>query len=196
MRKVVLASGNPGKLKELRSLLADFDREVVPQSDIDLETTEETGLSFVENAILKARYVASQTGLPAIADDSGIAVDALQGAPGIYSARFAGLGATDQQNVQKLLNELRQVPDAKRHCRFHCLMVYLEHPADPTPLICHGIWEGMVTREARGEHGFGYDPVFYVPEHDCTSAELPPEVKNQISHRAQALRELIRKLDV
>lgn len=196
MRKVVLASGNPGKLKELRSLLADFDREVVPQSVFDLETPEETGLSFAENAILKARHVAAQTGLPAIADDSGIAVDALQGAPGIYSARYAGPAATDQQNVQKLLKEMQRVADAKRHCRFHCLMVYLEHSADPTPLICHGIWDGMLTREPRGEHGFGYDPVFYVPEQDCTSAELSPEVKNQISHRAQALRELIRKLDV
>jgi XTP/dITP diphosphohydrolase len=155
---------------------------------------EETGLTFVENALLKARNAAAHTGLAAIADDSGIEVDALHGAPGIYSARYAGAGASDQANLEKLLAVLRDVPEAARTARFQCLLVYLRHADDPTPLICQGTWEGRILDAPRGENGFGYDPVFYVPTHDCTSAELPPEVKNALSHRGQALRKLVAAL--
>ncbi len=196
MTDIVLASGNPGKVREINQLLAGLDFQVRPQSDFGVEDVEETGLTFVENAILKARNAASHTGLPAIADDSGLEVDALNGAPGIYSARYAGSGASDEDNLQKLLIEMREVPEAQRTARFQCLMVYLRHQADPTPLICQGSWEGRILFEPRGEHGFGYDPVFYVPTHDCASAELAPEVKNSLSHRGQALRKLVAALTV
>jgi XTP/dITP diphosphohydrolase len=191
MTDIILASSNPGKVREINQLLAGLDLRVRPQSDFGVADAEETGLTFVENAILKARNAAAHTGLPAIADDSGLEVDALNGAPGIYSARFAGSGASDADNLQKLLMEMREVPEAQRTARFQCLMVYLRHQADPTPLICQGTWEGRILFEPRGEHGFGYDPVFYVPTHDCASAELAPEVKNALSHRGQALRKLI-----
>ncbi len=194
MKQIVLASSNPGKVREINQLLADLDLQVRPQSEFGVEDAEETGLSFVENAILKARNAARHTGLPAIADDSGIEVDALNGAPGIYSARFAGTGASDRDNLEKLLADLRGVPEAGRSARFQCLLVYLRHAADPTPLICQGTWEGRILHEPRGTHGFGYDPVFYVPTHDCSSAELPPEVKNALSHRGQALRKLVSAL--
>ncbi len=193
-QKAVLASGNKGKLLELKSILSASGLDVIPQSDFDLETPEETGLTFVENSILKARYVSEQTGLAAIADDSGIEVDALRGEPGIYSARYAGEDATDTENLQKLLLNMQDVDDENRRCRFHCVIVYLQHPTDPTPIICHGIWEGRLLREPIGENGFGYDPIFYVPEHNCASAELSPEQKNLISHRGKALRELSEKL--
>ncbi len=196
-----MASGNQGKLRELNAMLsgkklAETELKIVPQSEFDLETPEETGLTFVENAILKARYVSEQTGLAAIADDSGIEVDVLQGRPGIYSARYAGENATDAENLQKLLREMEDVDDDNRQCRFHCLIVSLLFPADPTPVICHGIWEGKLLREPIGENGFGYDPIFYVPEHDCSSAQLAPELKNQISHRGQALQGFAKKLNV
>lgn len=194
MTQIVLASNNPGKVREIGQILADLDLEVLPQSSFNIEEVEETGLSFVENAILKARHAAAESGLPAIADDSGLEVDALMGAPGIYSARYAGPGATDTQNLQKLLTELEQVPEAQRTARFQCLMVFMRHGEDPTPLICQGTWEGQITFEPRGESGFGYDPVFFVPSHNCTSAELAPEVKNQLSHRGQALRLLLTAL--
>lgn len=194
--KVVLASGNKGKLLELNAMLSATGLEVVPQSEFDLETPEETGLTFVENSILKARYVSEQTGLAAIADDSGIEVDALRGEPGIYSARYAGENATDTENLQKLLLKMKDVDDENRQCRFHCVIVFLQFPTDPTPIICHGIWEGRLLREPVGGNGFGYDPVFYVPEHDCASAELSPEQKNLISHRGKALRDLAQKLNV
>ncbi len=194
-RQIVLASGNPGKLKELSALLREIDREVLPQSRFGLKTPEEIGLTFVENAILKARYVAEQTGLPAIADDSGIEVDALQGRPGIRSARYAGENASDEENLKKLLKEMEAVADTDRQCRFHCVIVYLRFARDPIPIICHGVWEGHLLREPVGEQGFGYDPIFYVPAYGCSSAELQPEVKNRISHRGQALRELVKKLD-
>ncbi len=194
MKKVVLASGNKGKVREINQILAGLDIEVVPQTEFDVPEAEETGLTFVENAILKARNAAQHTGLPAIADDSGLEVDALKGAPGIYSARYAGAGASDQANLEKLLVELAEVPEAERTARFQCLMVYLEHEADPTPLICQGTWEGRITSAARGENGFGYDPVFFVPEHGCTSAQLPSEEKNRLSHRGQALRALVAAL--
>ena len=194
MKKIVLASSNPGKVCEINQLLADLDLQVQPQSEYGVEDAEETGLTFVENAILKARNAAQHTGLPAIADDSGIEVDALNGAPGIYSARFAGAGASDQDNLEKLLTDMQGIPEAGRSARFQCLLVYLRHANDPTPLICQGPWEGRILAEPRGEHGFGYDPVFYVPTHDCSSAELPPQVKNALSHRGQALRKLVSAL--
>jgi XTP/dITP diphosphohydrolase len=189
--KIVLASSNPGKLREINQLLAGLGLTVVPQSDFDVPDADETGLSFVENAILKARHAAQLTGLPAIADDSGLEVDALNGAPGIYSARFAGSGASDADNLEKLLMELKDVPEAQRTARFQCLMVYMAHATDPTPLICQGTWEGRILFEPRGEGGFGYDPVFWVPGEQCASAELAPEVKNRLSHRGQALQKLL-----
>lgn len=194
MENIVLASSNPGKVREINQLLAELDMHVVAQGDYGVMDAEETGLTFVENAILKARNAATHTGQPAIADDSGIEVDALNGAPGIYSARYAGAGASDQDNLQKLLEALRDVPEAGRTARFQCLMVYMRHGEDPTPLICQGTWEGRILFEPRGENGFGYDPVFHVPTHNCSSAELEPDVKNTLSHRGQALRLLLAAL--
>lgn len=194
MGRVVLASNNKGKVREFGQLLADFHMEIAPQSQFQVSEVEETGLTFVENAILKARNAAARAGLPAIADDSGIEVDALHGAPGIRSARFAGPGASDQANLDKLLADLEEVPEEQRSARFQCLVVYLDHAEDPTPIICQGTWEGRITREPRGENGFGYDPVFFVPDHGCTAAELPAQSKNAISHRGQALRKLVAAL--
>ncbi|MBL3588257.1 MAG: RdgB/HAM1 family non-canonical purine NTP pyrophosphatase [gamma proteobacterium endosymbiont of Lamellibrachia anaximandri] len=192
--RIVLASNNAGKVREINQLLAAGQIEVVPQRDFDIPDAVEDGLSFVENAIKKARHASSLSGLPAIADDSGIEVDALKGAPGIYSARFAGEGASDQANLEKLLESLKDVPEEARTARFQCLLVYMRHAEDPTPIICQGTWEGQVLFEARGDNGFGYDPVFYVPTHNCTSAELPAEVKNSLSHRGQALQKLLAAL--
>lgn len=194
MKEIVLASSNPGKVREINQLLATLDLHVQPQSEFGVIDAEETGLTFVENAILKARNAAQHTGLPAIADDSGIEVDALNGAPGIYSARFAGDNASDQQNLEKLLAELEGMPEAQRSARFQCLMVFMAHANDPTPVICQGTWEGRILTTARGDNGFGYDPVFYVPTHDCSSAELSADVKNALSHRGQALRQLVTAL--
>lgn len=196
MKKIVLASGNRGKVREINQLLSQSGFEVIPQSDFEVPEADETGLTFIENAILKARNAASHSGLPAIADDSGLEVDALMGAPGIYSARYAGEDASDAQNLQHLLTEMRDIPDDKRTARFQCVMVYMAHAGDPTPLICQGTWEGSILREPRGDHGFGYDPVFYVPERDCSSAELDPETKNSLSHRAKAMQCLVEKLSV
>jgi XTP/dITP diphosphohydrolase len=194
LKEIVLASSNPGKVREINQLLAELDLHVQPQSEFGVIDAEETGLTFVENAILKARNAAQHTGLPAIADDSGIEVDALQGAPGIYSARFAGDGASDQANLDKLLIELRDVPEEQRSARFQCLMVYMQHANDPTPLICQGTWEGSILFKPKGDNGFGYDPVFHVPTHNCSSAELPAGTKNSLSHRGQALRKLVMTL--
>ena len=194
MKDIVLASSNKGKVREINQVLAGLGVVVRPQGEFNVIDAEETGLTFVENAILKARNAAQHTGLPAIADDSGLEVDALDGAPGIYSARFAGAGASDQANLEKLLDALRDTPEEKRTARFQCLMVYMQHAKDPTPLICQGSWEGRILTTARGSNGFGYDPVFYVPTHDCSSAELPAETKNQLSHRGQALRKLLAAL--
>ena len=194
MKEIVLASSNPGKVREINQLLSTLELHVQPQSEFGVVDAEETGLTFVENAILKARNAAQHTGLPAIADDSGIEVDALNGAPGIYSARFAGDNASDRQNLEKLLAELDGLPEAQRSARFQCLMVFMEHAHDPTPVICQGTWEGRILFAARGDNGFGYDPVFYVPTHDCSSAELPADVKNTLSHRGQALRQLVTAL--
>ncbi len=181
---VVLASGNVGKLKELARILAPLGVALRSQTEFDVPDVAETGLTFVENAIIKARAAAEHTGLPAIADDSGLEVDYLQGAPGIHSARYSGEG--DDANNTKLLDALEGVPQQQRSARFQCVLVYMRHALDPTPLVCQGSWEGVILPELSGVNGFGYDPLFYVPVHGCSSAELPPEVKNQISHRAKA----------
>lgn len=194
MNKVVLASGNRGKLKELQDLLAGEGFAVFPQSDFQVGEVAETGCTFVENALIKARHACQITGLPAIADDSGIEVDALKGAPGVYSARYSGAGASDDDNNRKLLAELAKVADPERSARYHCVLVYMKHPLDPVPLIAQGSWEGSILREPSGENGFGYDPLFWVPTHQCSSAQLSKEEKNRISHRALALRELLAKL--
>lgn len=194
MKKIVLASNNAGKVREINALLAALDIEVVPQSDYDVDSVEETGLTFVENAIIKARYAALKTGLPAIADDSGIEVDALNGSPGIYSARYAGEGANDKDNNNKLLHELQDVADADRTARYQCVMVFMRHAADPTPVIATGSWEGVILHAPKGKGGFGYDPLFYVPTHKCSAAELSAEMKNKLSHRAKALVSLMHKL--
>jgi XTP/dITP diphosphohydrolase len=187
---VVLASNNAGKVREINQLLEGAHIKALPQSDFGVPEVEETGLTFVENAIIKARHAARISGLAAIADDSGLEVDALAGAPGIYSARYAGAGASDHDNLMKLLADLDGLPESERTARFQCLLVYLRHPEDPTPLICQGTWEGSILTAPRGDQGFGYDPVFWVPTHGCSSAELDPQTKNQLSHRGQALRQL------
>lgn len=193
-RSIVLASGNKGKIKELDALLAPMGWHVRPQSDWQLNDAEETGLSFVENAIIKARHACAHTGLPSLADDSGIAVDALQGAPGIYSARYAGANANDSDNIAKLLAALKDTPEAERTARFICVLVFMQHAEDPTPIICQGEWEGRILPAAAGQGGFGYDPVFYVPERDCSAAELSAEDKRSLSHRGKALAQLRRLL--
>jgi len=192
--KIVLATGNPGKVREFSQLLSPRGIRVVPQSEFEVPDAEETGLSFVENAIIKARHAAELTGLPAIADDSGLEVDALNGAPGIYSSRYSGDNATDASNIEKLLQVLEGVDDEARTARFQCLLVYMRHAKDPTPILCQGTWEGLITHKAKGSNGFGYDPVFFVREQSCTAAQLPKEVKNTLSHRARALRLLMEQL--
>ena len=191
---IVLASNNPGKVREFAQLLAGLQRAVRPQSEFGVPEVEETGLTFVENALLKARNAAHHAGLPALADDSGLEVDALNGAPGIYSARYAGSGASDRANLEKLLADIQHLPEAERGARFQCVLVYLRHALDPTPLICQGTLEGRILHAPKGTQGFGYDPIFYVLSHGCSSAELPPETKNQLSHRGQALRKLVAAL--
>jgi XTP/dITP diphosphohydrolase len=194
MQKVVLATGNAGKVRELAHLLTDFGLEVVAQTALGVDPAEETGLTFIENAILKARHAAQITGLPAIADDSGLAVDILGGAPGIYSARYAGEDASDQQNLDKLLVALQDVPEGQRQAQFHCVLVYLRHAADPTPIVCHGSWAGEIARVSAGEGGFGYDPVFYVPALGKTAAQLTREEKSAVSHRGLALAQLLQAM--
>ncbi len=183
-RTVVLASGNAGKLRELNRVLSPLGVVLRSQAEFDAPEVEENGLSFVENAIIKARAAARHTGLPAIADDSGLEVDYLSGAPGIHSARYSGEG--DEGNNRKLLAALQGVADEQRSARFQCVLVYMRHGADPTPLVCQASWEGRILQQPRCEAGFGYDPLFYVPDQQCSSAQLPPEVKNRISHRARA----------
>lgn len=192
--KVVIASGNPGKLAELNNLLAGLDLAAVPQSEFAITDAVESGRTFVENAILKARHASHYAKLPAIADDSGLEVDYLRGAPGIYSARFSGEGASDEKNNRKLLGLLQDIPVQQRTARYQCLLVYLRHPDDPTPIICHGTWEGTLISEPRGTRGFGYDPLFFVAEYQCTAAELDPELKNRISHRGRAMQQLLVRL--
>ncbi|WP_278369924.1 XTP/dITP diphosphatase [Pseudoalteromonas lipolytica] len=189
---LVLATGNPGKVKELASMLSPLNINVVPQSDFQVPDVPETGTTFVENAIIKARHAAKITGLPAIADDSGLEVDGLHGAPGVYSARFAGENASEQDNIDKLLSELADNP--VRSARFWCVLVLMRHADDPTPLICSASWEGEITHSQDGQGGFGYDPIFYVPSEQCTSAQLTKEQKNALSHRGQALKQLLAQL--
>ncbi len=193
MRKVVLASSNKGKLVELQAILKQKDVQLVPQSKFSVTDADETGLSFIENALIKARHACIATGLPAIADDSGIEVDALKGEPGIYSARYAGShgDAADKQNNAKLLHELQGISETERTARFQCVIAYMRHAKDPMPLICQGTWEGRILFSEEGENGFGYDPLFYVPSHGCASAKLDPATKNAISHRGQALKQLL-----
>ena len=194
MQKIVLASNNKGKVREFGEMLSTLNMEVVPQAAFNIEDADETGLTFVENAIIKARHASAIAGLPAIADDSGLEVDFLNGAPGIYSARYSGEGATDEKNLLKLLEALKDVPEEKRTARFQCVLVYMRHAEDPTPLICQGTWEGIILTEPQGENGFGYDPIFYVPSHNCSSAQLAADEKNKLSHRGQALKKLLTAL--
>ena len=191
-QQIILASGNPGKVKEIQSILDQYT--IVPQSHYEVPEAEETGSTFIENAIIKARNAAQHCKMPAIADDSGLVVDALGGAPGVISARYAGLGATDFENLQKLLIELENVPEQQKTARFICVLVYMQHAEDPFPIITQGVWEGRILPEPVGENGFGYDPVFWVPDKRCASAQLSPEVKNQLSHRAQALQQLTEQM--
>ncbi|NDL01418.1 XTP/dITP diphosphatase [Photorhabdus bodei] len=191
MQKVVLATGNPGKVRELAQLLADFGLDIVAQTELGVDSAEETGLTFIENAILKARHAAQVTGLPVIADDSGLSVDILGGAPGIYSARYAGENATDQQNLEKLLDTMKDIPDDQRQAQFNCVLVYIRHAEDPTPLVFHGRWPGIIAHKPAGNGGFGYDPIFYIPKLGCTAAELTGEQKNAVSHRGQALKMML-----
>ena len=191
-KTLVLATGNPGKVNELANMLSPLNINVVPQSNFNVGEVAETGTTFVENAIIKARHAAKITGMPAIADDSGLEVDGLNGAPGVYSARFAGADASDQDNIDKLLADLGDNPI--RSARFWCVLVLMRHADDPTPLICSASWEGEITLTQNGNGGFGYDPVFFVPEQNCTSAELTKEQKNAVSHRGQALQKLLLEL--
>ncbi|MDR0219042.1 MAG: XTP/dITP diphosphatase [Enterobacteriaceae bacterium] len=191
MQKVVLATGNAGKVRELADLLADFGLDIVAQTELGVDSADETGLTFIENAIIKARHAAAITGLPAIADDSGVSVDALGGDPGIYSARYAGAEASDQANLEKLLEAMRDVPDEQRQAQFNCVLVYLRHAEDPTPLVFHGRWPGFIAHKPAGQGGFGYDPIFYIPKFGCTAAELSHEQKSAVSHRGQALKMLL-----
>jgi len=189
--KAVLASSNVGKLRELTSILAPFDYEIVPQSSFGIDTPPETGITFVENAVLKARYAAGMTGLSAIADDSGIEVDALGGRPGVYSARYAGEHATDAENLQKMLAELAGVPDERRTARYQCVIALARSSDDPFPLIARGSWEGRILTQPRGQGGFGYDPIFQPAGLKMSAAELSPDEKNARSHRGEALRALV-----
>ena len=192
--RVVLASSNPGKLRELAALLAPFDFDLIPQDKLGVETPPETGATFADNALLKAHHAARVTNLPALADDSGIEVDALGGHPGVYSARYAGEGASDQDNLQKLLGELRNVPPPRRTARYRCVIAFVNAAEDPNPLLADGTWEGTLLSSPRGLGGFGYDPIFVPIGSQRTAAELRPEEKNLLSHRGQALRSLVAQL--
>ena len=192
--RIVLATKNPGKALEFNALLQGSDITIIPQSEFDIQEIPENGLTYVENAIAKARHVANISKLPVIADDSGLEVAALNNAPGIYSARFAGSNATAAQRIDKLLHELKAVPDEKRNARFQCVMVYMKNANDATPIICQGTWHGKILQAPEGTNGFGYDPIFFVPTHNCSAANLPLAVKNKISHRGQALLKMLAEL--
>jgi XTP/dITP diphosphohydrolase len=194
--QIVLASNNEGKVAEIQGVMADLHLQIIPQFNFSIPEIAETGLSFVENALIKARHAAQHTKLPAIADDSGLAIDYLQGAPGIYSSRYAGEPSNDIGNIDKVLQALKYLPEERRTARFYCVIVLLRSESDPVPIICQGIWEGRVLPAPQGHEGFGYDPIFYVPTHHCSAAELPLEVKNKISHRGQALAQLRRVLQI
>ena len=197
IKQIVLASNNQGKLRELSAILQQLNVELIPQSEFNIPDAIEDGLSFVENAIIKARHASGLSGLPAIADDSGIEVDALNGQPGIYSARYAGVqGArqeVDQANNDLLLKNLELVAEQDRTARFQCVLAFMRHANDPMPIISQGSWEGRILFEESGKNGFGYDPLFYVPTHGCASAELEPAIKNTLSHRNQAIEQLIQQ---
>jgi len=195
MKDILLASGNKGKVAELKEMLAPFGLNVIPQNEYQVDDVPETGTTFIENAIIKARHAAKVTGLPCIADDSGLEVEALNGAPGIYSARFAGQDATDGTNIDKLLNLLDNDKITSRKARFVCVLVFMRHADDPTPIICQGFWQGEISKQRSGDNGFGYDPVFYQPQLDKTAAQLSPEQKHQLSHRGQALQQLVTQLE-
>jgi len=190
----VLASANKGKIKELQDMLGGLGINITPQQDLGIEDAEETGLTFVENAILKARHAAEKSGLPAIADDSGLEVDYLKGAPGIYSARFSGEGATDRSNLDKLMAEMQHAPANQRSARYQAVIAVMRHADDPTPIICQGSWEGNIAFEEKGTEGFGYDPIFKPADADCHAAELEKSVKNAMSHRGKAIAQLLQKL--
>lgn len=192
MQEIILATNNQGKIAEFQAILSPI--RCLSQSQFDIEPAEETGLSFVENALLKARHVSQKTNKPALADDSGLVVHALGGKPGIYSARYAGVGANDADNIALLLEELKDTPLAERQAFFYCALVLVQHANDPIPIIACGQLEGVIATERSGEYGFGYDPIFYLPSQGCTAAQLPPEVKNTLSHRARALAQLRQKL--
>lgn len=194
MKKIVLATGNPGKVKEIQYLFDNLGLQVIAQTDLGVNSVEETGFTFVENAIIKARHAAKVTGLPALADDSGLSVISLQGAPGIYSARYAGIDASDEANNLKLIQTLNDEGITNRQAAFHCALVFLTHEYDPTPIICHGIWHGEIIDTPKGEHGFGYDPHFFVPDLNKTAAELTREEKHLYSHRGKALDILLKSL--
>jgi XTP/dITP diphosphohydrolase len=195
MKKLILASGNKGKLLEFQNLFAPLQIEVIAQTQLGLDSPEETGLTFIENAILKARYAAAKTGLPALADDSGLAVDALNGHPGIYSARYASMdsaaGASDGDNIEKLMGALQGVPMAERQAQFHCVLALMMHEHDPTPLVAHGVWHGHIAESRGGNNGFGYDPVFWLEQLGLTAAELSREQKSSLSHRGSAMKQLM-----
>jgi XTP/dITP diphosphohydrolase len=192
--KIILASNNVGKLCEFKDLFSEINISITPQSEFNVEDAVEDGLSFVENAIIKARHAAKVTKHAAIADDSGVEIDALNGEPGIYSARFSGTHGDDQGHNQLVLKKMSGIAYEQRSARFQCVLAYMRHENDPTPLVCQASWEGFILEDARGEDGFGYDPLFYVPEHNCSSAQLPKELKNKISHRAKALQILLAAL--
>lgn len=194
MKRLVLASGNPGKLAEMRELLAGCELDLHAQSELDIADPDETGLTFVENALLKARHAAQASGLPALADDSGLIVDALGGEPGLKSARYAGVQGDHAANIAKLLAALDGVPAPRRTARFYSVIVLLRHPEDPQPLIAEGFWEGMILEAPRGDGGFGYDPIFLDPAQQLSAAEMDPELKNRLSHRGQALARLLERL--
>lgn len=193
-RRVVLATNNAGKIREMQALLEPLGMEILAQSEFDMLTVAETGHSFVENAIIKARHAAKATGLPSIADDSGLLVDILDGAPGIYSARYAGVNATDADNLELLIRQVDAAGISQPAARFHCAMAYLRDAGDAVPVLSQASWRGHIVTRPRGSNGFGYDPIFFVPTHQCTSAELPPAVKNSISHRGQAMMKLLKEL--
>jgi XTP/dITP diphosphohydrolase len=188
MNELILATSNAGKITELQAILAPI--LCISQSDLGIDCVDETGLSFIENALLKARFASDHANKPALADDSGLVVPALNGEPGIYSARFAGIGATDAENIQLLLNKMKPLENAQREAYFYCAIALVRFANDPTPLVATGLFKGFIAQTIQGEGGFGYDPIFYVPQFQCTAAQLPTAIKNQISHRAKALERL------
>ena len=194
-KKIVLATNNLNKVREINELFQESIYKIIPQSEFKVTEVEETGKTFTENALIKARNAAKYTDLPVIADDSGIEVDALDGRPGIFSARYSGIGATDKDNLTKLIKDIKHIDRKNCQAKFICAMVYIAYENDPNPLIVEGIWKGYVITKPRGVNGFGYDPIFYVPEYECTSAELDRKKKNQLSHRGQAIRKLTKKLN-